>query len=132
MNDTAYWRRLALAATHPLQIEILDLLDEGPASPNQLSQRLRQPLGNVSYHVSKLRERQLVELVDTKPRRGAVEHFYALVPVPAPTVGDAEEVALGRLEDGFYEAMAAGVNAEQIASRFAQLEVREAGEAVAA
>jgi hypothetical protein len=34
-------------------------------------------LGHVTYHVKVLTECGVVALTDTRPRRGAVEHFYA-------------------------------------------------------
>jgi hypothetical protein len=57
-------------------MQILTTLHRGISSPNQLSQELGEPLGNVSYHVKTLLEFDCVELVKTEPRRGAVEHFY--------------------------------------------------------
>jgi hypothetical protein len=57
-------------------VRILTSLHRGISSPNQLSQELGEPLGNVSYHVKTLLEYDCVELVKTEPRRGAVEHFY--------------------------------------------------------
>jgi hypothetical protein len=57
-------------------VRILTSLHKGISSPNQLSQELGEPLGNVSYHVKTLLEYDCVELVKTEPRRGAVEHFY--------------------------------------------------------
>jgi hypothetical protein len=57
-------------------VRILSSLHKGVSSPNQLSQELGEPLGNVSYHVKTLLEYDCVELVKTEPRRGAVEHFY--------------------------------------------------------
>lgn len=69
-------QQLAKALAHPLRVRILNALHEGISSPNQLSQELDEPLGNVSYHVKTLLEYDCVELVKTEPRRGAVEHFY--------------------------------------------------------
>jgi len=69
-------QQLAKALAHPLRVRILNSLHEGISSPNQLSQELNEPLGNVSYHVKTLLEYDCVELVKTEPRRGAVEHFY--------------------------------------------------------
>lgn len=69
--------RLAKALSHPLRQRILQRLNEaGIASPNELSQLLGDPLGNVSYHVRILRELDCVELVRTEQRRGALEHYY--------------------------------------------------------
>ena len=69
-------QQLAKALAHPLRVRILSSLHKGISSPNQLSQELGEPLGNVSYHVKTLLEFECVELVKTEPRRGAVEHFY--------------------------------------------------------
>jgi DNA-binding transcriptional ArsR family regulator len=69
-------QQLAKALAHPLRVRILTSLQKGISSPNQLSQELGEPLGNVSYHVKTLLEYDCVELVKTEPRRGAVEHFY--------------------------------------------------------
>jgi DNA-binding transcriptional ArsR family regulator len=69
-------QQLAKALAHPLRVRILTELHKGISSPNQLSQELGEPLGNVSYHVKTLLEFDCVELVKTEPRRGAVEHFY--------------------------------------------------------
>ena len=69
-------QQLAKALAHPLRVRILSSLHKGVSSPNQLSQELDEPLGNVSYHVKTLLEYDCVELVKTEPRRGAVEHFY--------------------------------------------------------
>ena len=69
-------QQLAKALAHPLRVRILASLSRGISSPNQLSQELGEPLGNVSYHVKTLLEFDCIELVKTEPRRGAVEHFY--------------------------------------------------------
>jgi DNA-binding transcriptional ArsR family regulator len=69
-------QQLAKALAHPLRVRILASLHRGISSPNQLSQELDEPLGNVSYHVKTLLEFDCIELVKTEPRRGAVEHFY--------------------------------------------------------
>jgi DNA-binding transcriptional ArsR family regulator len=69
--------RLSKAFSHPLRARILQRLNErGVASPNELARALREPVGNVSYHVRILRELDCVELVRTEPRRGALAHFY--------------------------------------------------------
>lgn len=68
--------RMAKALSHPLRAKILARLNEVVASPNELSQEMEEPLGNVSYHVRALLELDCVELVKTRPRRGAVEHYY--------------------------------------------------------
>jgi DNA-binding transcriptional ArsR family regulator len=67
---------LVKALTHPLRVEILMILNERTASPNELSKELNEGLGQVSYHVKVLRDYNCIELVETAPRRGAVEHYY--------------------------------------------------------
>lgn len=68
--------RIAKALSHPVRMRVLIALSEGIASPNELSKRLEESLGVVSYHVKQLLELDCIELVKTEPRRGAVEHYY--------------------------------------------------------
>jgi DNA-binding transcriptional ArsR family regulator len=75
-------RRLAKALSHPLRAHVLGILNERVASPNQIANELEEPLGNVSYHVKTLAEMGCIELVNTEPRRGAIEHFYRAVVRP--------------------------------------------------
>jgi hypothetical protein len=67
---------VAKAFAHPLRVQILIILGEKVASPNMLSQQLDQSLNLVAYHVRVLEKYDCIELVDTKQRRGATEHFY--------------------------------------------------------
>ena len=68
---------LLIALRHPLRRRILrEMADGKPISPRELSLALRQPLSNVSYHVRVLAGRGAVALVETKPVRGSVQHFY--------------------------------------------------------
>jgi DNA-binding transcriptional ArsR family regulator len=67
---------LLKAISHPLRHRLLSMLDGRTASPNELARELALPLGRVSYHIRLLHELGAIELVDTKPRRGALEHFY--------------------------------------------------------
>ena len=68
--------RAAKAFSHPLRGIILDRLNDRVSSPVELARELDAPLGNVSYHVQVLLELDCIELVETVPRRGAVEHRY--------------------------------------------------------
>ena len=83
------YQRIAEAFVHPLKLRILATMAEpapprAPAtglpelgwSPNSLCRALGAPLGNVSYHVRHLEKAGLIELVATKQRRGALEHYY--------------------------------------------------------
>src|SRR5215213_8110923 len=67
---------VAKAFAHPLRVQILVILNEKVASPNMLSQQLDESLNLVAYHVRVLEKYDCIELVDTKQRRGATEHFY--------------------------------------------------------
>ena len=83
MSSTTTWidQRLVKALGHPLRAQLLTILNERVASPNELAKETGEPLGNVSYHVRLLADLDCVELVKTEPRRGAVEHYYqAIVP----------------------------------------------------
>lgn len=71
-------QRMVHALAHPLRVEILRQLEEGPSSPKRLSDRMDEKLGNVSYHMKVLLRCDCIELVETIPQRGAVEHIYSL------------------------------------------------------
>ena len=74
--------RLAKALAHPLRVQLLAQLNQGVASPNELAKKLGEPLTNVSYHVRMLHDLGCIELVETEPRRGALEHYYRAVVRP--------------------------------------------------
>jgi hypothetical protein len=72
--------------THPLQVRILEILNEGDKSPSQFVQEglvpaelyetYEQALSLAAYHFRALLKAECVEVVDTIPRRGATEHVY--------------------------------------------------------
>jgi DNA-binding transcriptional ArsR family regulator len=68
--------RVVKALGHPVRVQALTILNERIASPNEISKELDQTVGHVSYHIKVLKECECIELVDTAPRRGAMEHFY--------------------------------------------------------
>lgn len=69
-------QRLVKALAHELRVEILTILNERIASPNELAKELDEGLSQVSYHVKVLKDYECIRLVKTEPRRGAVEHYY--------------------------------------------------------
>ena len=71
--------RLVKGLAHPLRIQILRVLENRVASPSEIAEEIGAPLGNVSYHVRFLARVGLIELTSTKPRRGAVEHYYRAI-----------------------------------------------------
>lgn len=81
------WRALAEVGLHDTKIEILRVMATVPApegdpgwSPRALAEIIGKTLGVTSYHVRLLADdkRQLITLVDTRPARGALQHFYGL------------------------------------------------------
>jgi DNA-binding transcriptional ArsR family regulator len=69
---------LLVALRHPLRRQILRaMVERDPISPRQISDVLKEPLSNVSYHVRVLAECGAVALVDTTPVRGSMQHFYS-------------------------------------------------------
>src|SRR5688572_11013843 len=89
IDDPRYLKAMA----HPLRIRILAMLSERAASPVQLAGKLDATLGTVAYHVRTLRSLGLLELVDTRQRRGATEHYYRAHARP-------------RFSDGAWDALA--------------------------
>ena len=67
---------LVKSLAHELRAEILAILNERMASPNELAKELDEGLSQVSYHVKVLKDYEVIRLVKTEPRRGAVEHYY--------------------------------------------------------
>lgn len=71
--------RTVKALSHPMRVKILDHLRTVPeASPNELADAFDASLGVTSYHVRRLRALGFLQLVRRTPRRGALEHHYAL------------------------------------------------------
>ena len=80
--------RLAKALQHPIRIEILTVLREGPSSPTRIQRELENvSLNLVAHHVKVLKELGFVELVETVSRRGAKEHVYRIA--RSPVINDA-------------------------------------------
>jgi DNA-binding transcriptional ArsR family regulator len=68
--------RVVKAYSHPLRIQIHALMDDRVASPSEIARELDIPLATASYHVRRLLELGLIELVERVPRRGSIEHRY--------------------------------------------------------
>jgi DNA-binding transcriptional ArsR family regulator len=76
-------RALIKVVGHPVKVRTLTVLTERTASPKEIAEQTGIPIGQVSYHVRALEEMGMIELVGTRPVRGAVEHFYKAVRRPA-------------------------------------------------
>jgi hypothetical protein len=71
---------------HPLRVRILEVLNEGPRSPSQFVEEglipkehyntYQQALSLASYHFRELEKDGCLEVIQSIPRRGAVEHVY--------------------------------------------------------
>lgn len=68
--------RLAKALSNEVRARALELLAEGARSPKLIATELELDLRAVAYHVRVLKKLGCIELVETLPRRGAVEHVY--------------------------------------------------------
>jgi DNA-binding transcriptional ArsR family regulator len=88
IDDAAYFRALA----HPLRMRILTMLDERPGTPALLAAALGASVNVVAYHVRRLHELGLAELVEVRRGRGGLEHVY--VAGRHPTFSDAAWEAL--------------------------------------
>src|SRR6188768_242297 len=67
---------VAKAMAHPLRIQIVAMLNQRVMSATMIAKELDEPLQNVAYHFRILREKGLIEEVDSRPVRGSTEHFY--------------------------------------------------------
>jgi DNA-binding transcriptional ArsR family regulator len=83
---------LAAIVAHPTRARAFTILTERTASPVEIAQEINKDVGHVGYHVRKLLQLNLVELVDERPVRGAVEHFYRAI--ERPVVSEEEFAAL--------------------------------------
>jgi Helix-turn-helix domain len=75
-------KTLLAVVGHPVRARAFMVLAERTASPNEIARILKVELNDVAYHVRRLRELKVIELVDEKPVRGAVEHFYRAIEKP--------------------------------------------------
>jgi DNA-binding transcriptional ArsR family regulator len=75
-------RRRRSLRPHPTRDAIVDTMRSygRPISPTRLAEITGKSLGSTAYHVRTLMEAGVVTLADEGRSRGAVEHFYALVP----------------------------------------------------
>lgn len=73
---------LMRAMGHPVRVDVLRLMLNPPEgrtdwSPSELADELALPLPNVAYHIRLLLQYRIVRQTRTRPRRGAIEHWYA-------------------------------------------------------
>jgi DNA-binding transcriptional ArsR family regulator len=86
--------RLAKALEHPIRVEILSVLREGPSSPTRIARRLENvSLNLVSHHMKVLKELGCIELVETTRKRGAKEHIYRATGTPIVSAEEWDELS---------------------------------------
>jgi predicted transcriptional regulator len=68
--------RLAKALSNDVRAQALELLSKGAWSPKAIAAELGLDVRGVAYHVRVLKKLGCIELVETRPRRGAIEHIY--------------------------------------------------------
>ncbi len=75
-------QRRSTLRPHPARDQIVDAMRSygQPISPTRLAEVTGNTLGSVAYHVRTLLGAGVVTLAEEGRVRGAVEHFYALVP----------------------------------------------------
>ncbi len=68
--------RLAKALSNDVRARALNLIAEDPKSPKAIAATLGLDVRSVAYHVRVLKKLGCIELAETRPRRGAIEHVY--------------------------------------------------------
>ncbi|MGN6253539.1 MAG: hypothetical protein ACTHO8_00905 [Solirubrobacterales bacterium] len=84
----------AAAASHPLTVACYLRFTEGIHSPNELAREFGVNLSNLSYYVRKLPRLGAIEEVDSRPVRGATEHFYRAIERPVVTNAEFKRLSL--------------------------------------
>lgn len=67
---------MVLALEHPLRRDLLKAYGEGVCSPTELAQQFGEELQVVAFHSRTLNFYGAIELVETRPSRGSIQHFY--------------------------------------------------------
>src|ERR1041385_4253093 len=67
------------AVADPLRQRILGLFVKEPRTTKQVAELLGQPPTRLYHHVDLLEKAGLIELVETRPKRGTVEKYFQAV-----------------------------------------------------
>jgi DNA-binding transcriptional ArsR family regulator len=110
---------LTYAVGHRIRVDALAMLGEGAHSPNEVATILRKNVSTVARHFKELYEGGSIELVDTRQRRGATEHFYRAVEIPEISDEEYREMSpAARLE--VISLIVQAITAEVLASLMAE------------
>jgi predicted transcriptional regulator len=85
--------QLALVVSSDITIKVLVVLAERAASPKEIAQILGEKTPTISHHVKKLERLGLIELIEEREVRGAVQHIYRAI--MRPIVSEKEWQQLG-------------------------------------
>jgi DNA-binding transcriptional ArsR family regulator len=85
---------VAHAISHRIRVQILFVLNEGIYSPTEVAEIIDVPLNSVSNHMRSLADRGSIEIVDTRMRRNAAQHFYRATQVPEYSKEDVEAMTI--------------------------------------
>jgi hypothetical protein len=99
-ESTERLQLLARLIQHPLRQRLLFKYAETVTSPSAVAADLGERLNLVSYHTKVLHEAGCIELVRTRRRRGATEHFYR-----ALVMSEIDDVTWERLPTGLRRAL---------------------------
>lgn len=75
LNDIEQVRAMA----DPLRQRIVETLIEAPMTTKQVAQHLKEQPTKLYHHVELLEKAGIIELVETRPKRGTVEKYYRAV-----------------------------------------------------
>ncbi|WP_411966389.1 ArsR family transcriptional regulator [Haloferax sp. YSMS24] len=62
------WDDVGFVISSRYRVDVLERLDEGPATPTQIASDAKQPVAHVSRALQELRERSIVELLVPEDR----------------------------------------------------------------
>ena len=68
--------RLAKAMAHPVRVKILEIMNERPVAPAEVSTAIGVPVSNVAYHFRSLLELDCIAAVEQQLVRGSVKTTY--------------------------------------------------------
>ncbi|HET9675976.1 MAG TPA: helix-turn-helix domain-containing protein [Solirubrobacterales bacterium] len=102
--------RILKGLAHPIRLELLGILGQRDMSPARFARLRGEPVSNVTYHFRVLERSGLIELVQTRPVGGSIEHIYRqLRRVFVEADGERLLVAVAALEHRCERVVACGV-----------------------
>lgn len=67
---------------HRVRVQILGALSNGTITPAEFARECDEPIPNVAYHFRCLRNLGWIEVIETNPAGGSLEHVYRRTAVP--------------------------------------------------